>query len=63
MKSLNRAGWRKSTYSSPGGTDCVEISDCPLSGILIRDSKNRGAAPLSVTPPAWNAFLTVIRGE
>jgi uncharacterized protein DUF397 len=47
--------WRKSSYSSGEGTECVEIALPPESAAL-RDSKNRG--PMLVVPRAgWTSLL------
>lgn len=52
------ARWRKSSYSTTHGTDCVEIA--PLVGdrrVLARDSKNPTGAVLSFMPAVWSVFL------
>ncbi|MEV5352399.1 DUF397 domain-containing protein [Streptomyces sp. NPDC052693] len=49
--------WFKSSYSSSGDGDCVEIAAAPDT-IHIRDSKNRQGPELRVSPTAWSAFLT-----
>ncbi|MFE6521060.1 DUF397 domain-containing protein [Streptomyces sp. NPDC057794] len=49
--------WFKSSYSSSGDGDCVEIAARPDT-IHIRDSKNQQGPELRVSPTAWSAFLT-----
>jgi hypothetical protein len=49
--------WIKSSYSSSGDGDCVEIATCPES-IHIRDSKDRQGPQLTLSPTAWTDFLT-----
>ncbi|MFE0470709.1 DUF397 domain-containing protein [Streptomyces sp. NPDC058947] len=49
--------WFKSSYSSSGDGDCVEIAALPDT-IHIRDSKNRQGPELRLSPTAWSAFLT-----
>lgn len=49
--------WRKSSYSSSGSGDCVEIATRPDT-IHIRDSKNKQGPQLTLSPTAWAAFLT-----
>jgi hypothetical protein len=46
-------GWRKSSYSSNGGANCVEVG--PVSGVLlVRDTTQRGTGPvLRITPIDW----------
>lgn len=48
--------WRKSTYSSSGGDNCVEVSG-DAGAVLVRDTADRGGPSLSITPGAWAAFL------
>jgi len=50
-----QAGWRKSSYSTTSGQDCVEVA-----GASVRDSKNPG--PVLVFPAAeWKAFLSTLK--
>lgn len=56
------AGWHKSSRSNNNG-DCVEVGTAPggTSGevvVGVRDSKNRDSGILTVSAPAWTAFLT-----
>ncbi|MEV6113527.1 DUF397 domain-containing protein [Streptomyces sp. NPDC052109] len=55
-RQLKGATWRKSSYSSSNGGDCVEVADLRAL-VAVRDSKNPDAAHLSVTPHAWDAFV------
>ncbi|MFE8986862.1 DUF397 domain-containing protein [Streptomyces collinus] len=48
--------WVKSSYSSSGDGDCVEVASNPDT-IHIRDSKNRQGPQLRLSPTAWSAFL------
>jgi hypothetical protein len=51
--------WRKSSYSSGNGDECVEVA---TSGdVLVRDTTNRHGAALSVSGAAWTRFLATIR--
>ncbi|MFI8892432.1 DUF397 domain-containing protein [Streptomyces paradoxus] len=51
--------WFKSSYSSSGDGDCVEVAAThALDTIHIRDSKNRQGPELRLSPTAWSAFLT-----
>jgi len=49
--------WRKSSYSGSQGGDCVEVAAHP-SAVHIRDSKIPDGGILTVSPAAWNRFLT-----
>ncbi|MFE5889013.1 DUF397 domain-containing protein [Streptomyces sp. NPDC056462] len=53
---LAGAQWRKSSYSSDQGGDCVEITEIPTV-IAIRDSKNPAGPIVTLDPAAFNAFL------
>lgn len=47
--------WFKSSYSGGEGDNCVEVAYRPDS-VHIRDSKDTGIRPLTVSPAAWSAF-------
>ena len=51
--------WRKSTYSSNGGSACIEVASA--GDVLVRDTTNRDGGTLSFTPGAWSAFLTGLK--
>jgi Domain of unknown function (DUF397) len=52
--------WRKSSYSSDQGGNCVEV--CTLDdGPAVRDSKNQAGAVLTFTAAQWSAFTTGLR--
>jgi Domain of unknown function (DUF397) len=50
--------WRTSSYSASSGA-CVEVALAP-DGVLVRDSKDRGGAVLTVPPTAWHTFLATL---
>ncbi|MFG3494260.1 DUF397 domain-containing protein [Streptomyces sp. NPDC047928] len=47
--------WFKSSYSDPGGGNCVEVAHAPRT-VHVRDSKDTRLTPLAVSPAAWAAF-------
>lgn len=49
--------WFKSSYSSSGDGDCVEVATRP-DRIHVRDSKDRTGPQLTLSPTAWAEFLT-----
>lgn len=53
--------WRKSTFSSSEGANCVEVADLASGGRAVRDSKNQASTVLTVPAGAWSAFTTAIR--
>ena len=52
--------WRKASYSSNGGANCVEVAGHE-NRVLIRDTKDRTGPVLRVTPQAWRAFAGQIK--
>ncbi|MEU7326662.1 DUF397 domain-containing protein [Streptomyces griseoviridis] len=48
--------WRRSSYSSGEGGQCVEVADC-LQAVRVRDSKDPNRPAIPVTAAAWTAFL------
>jgi Domain of unknown function (DUF397) len=55
----NNPTWRKSSYSSGSGAECVEVSRTPDTAHL-RDSKNTTGPALSFNTSAWHAMLTTV---
>ena len=59
---LRSATWRKSSYSSSSGGDCVEVA--PLTPhIAVRDSKNPEVGTLTLSPEAYAAFVGHVRAR
>ena len=52
---LTRIGWRKSSYSSASGDNCVEVGTA-TGAVAVRDSKGPAGAALTVSPQTWLAF-------
>jgi hypothetical protein len=50
------ARWRKSSYSSDQGGDCVEIAEIPSAAVAVRDSKTPAGPILTFDPAAFTAF-------
>ncbi|WP_250286399.1 DUF397 domain-containing protein [Streptomyces atroolivaceus] len=50
--------WFKSSYSGGGGDNCVEIAFGP-GAVLVRDSKDTRQHALTVSAPAWSAFMVL----
>jgi hypothetical protein len=55
-----RIAWRKSSYSSSAGGNCVEIADL-AQHVAVRDSKDPDGPYLTVIRGAWQAFSRDIR--
>ncbi|WP_217249209.1 DUF397 domain-containing protein [Streptomyces sp. AC602_WCS936] len=57
---LSSVQWRKSSYSSGTGGECVEVAG-ELPGIVpVRDSKNPHGPALVFPAEAWSAFIGVL---
>jgi hypothetical protein len=52
--------WRKSSYSSANGADCVETASRDAV-ILVRDTTNRDGGTLAFTTEAWSEFIASVR--
>jgi hypothetical protein len=59
--SSDELAWFKSSYSSSGDGDCVEVAATPAT-IHIRDSKNPEGPHLTASPTPWTDFLTHLTG-
>lgn len=53
--------WFKSSYSSSGDGDCVEVAHAPRT-VHVRDSKAQEGPTLTLSPAAWADFLTYAAG-
>ena len=58
---LSQAIWRKSSYSSPDGQNCVEVATNLADTVAVRDSKDPDGPVLALTPAQWRAFLAGIK--
>lgn len=54
-------GWKRSSFSSPNGGDCLEVNDVLREQVGLRDSKQPSGTVLIVTPQRWSVFLTAVR--
>jgi hypothetical protein len=61
MDGVDRAQWRKSSYSGSNGGACVEIAVLPDGSRAVRDSKNPGGAELAFAPDEWLAFTAGVK--
>jgi Domain of unknown function (DUF397) len=52
--------WRKTSYSSNGGAECVEVADHGHR-VLVRDTKDRTGPMLRFTPGAWRRFADQVK--
>jgi hypothetical protein len=52
--------WRKASYSSNGGGECVEVGQARRS-VLVRDTKDSAGAVLRFSPVAWRRFVDRVK--
>jgi hypothetical protein len=58
---LTRAVWRKSSYSSGNGGNCVEIAHNLPGVVAVRDSKDPDGPALTLTRAEWQRFAAGVR--
>ena len=59
---LTSADWRKSSYTSSNGGNCVEVAS--LTGaVAVRDSKNPDGGTLVLSPAAWRALIASVKAS
>jgi hypothetical protein len=51
--------WRKSSYSTNGGQDCVEVAGDKA--VLVRDTTNRDGGTLAFSVEAWQTFVNGLK--
>lgn len=59
MDTVDSAGWRTSSYSGTNG-NCVEVGGT-MSAVLVRDTKDRDGAALSIPRETWANFLASLK--
>jgi hypothetical protein len=53
--------WRKSSYSSGNGGECVEVAS-PAGAVAVRDTKQNETGPvLEFTSAAWRRFADELK--
>jgi hypothetical protein len=52
--------WRTASYSGANGGECVEVASTD-EAVMVRDTKNRAGATLSVPAHAWQAFIAAVK--
>jgi len=58
---LTGAQWRKSSYSSGNGGQCVEVARNLPGVVAVRDSKDPDGPALVFTADQWRAFISGAR--
>jgi hypothetical protein len=57
---LSRITWRKASYSTGNGGNCVEIASAPQI-VAVRDSKDPHGPALAFTPGRWREFTRAVK--
>jgi hypothetical protein len=57
---VTATGWRKSSYSTSNGGNCVEVGEARR-GVLVRDTKDRTGPVLRFSPAAWRRFAEQVK--
>jgi hypothetical protein len=58
---LSGATWRKASYSTGNGGNCVEIASNLPGTVAVRDSKDPAGPALLFTPGAWGVFCAGVK--
>lgn len=58
---VSRAQWRKSSYSSGNGGNCVEVARNLPGLVAVRDSKDPSGPALAFTPGEWQDFAAAVK--
>jgi hypothetical protein len=62
MDLTSRVTWRKSSYSSSSGDNCIEVGSSPRT-VAVRDSKDPNGPTLAFTSIGWQAFTRRLRKD
>ncbi|MEV7063632.1 DUF397 domain-containing protein [Streptomyces collinus] len=49
--------WRKSSYSSDQGGQCLEVAETPAATVAVRDSKTPAGPILTLDPATFTTFV------
>jgi Domain of unknown function (DUF397) len=60
MDKIDGTSWRKSSYSTGNGGNCVEVAG-QESRVLVRDTKDCTGPVLRFTPAAWHRFASEVK--
>jgi hypothetical protein len=60
METTGALSWRKASYSSGNGGDCIEVASAPRT-VAVRDTKDPAGPALAFTPARWQEFTRRVR--
>ncbi|NEC92070.1 DUF397 domain-containing protein [Streptomyces sp. SID12501] len=55
--------WRKSSYSSTNGGNCLEVGEGVATVVPVRDSKAPHGPAVLFASAAWASFVTEVKGK
>lgn len=58
---LPAEGWRKSSYSSDSGPQCLEFQLTPEGRVAVRDSKAPALGAHTFAATEWQHFVNAVR--
>ncbi|MGW8975063.1 DUF397 domain-containing protein [Streptomyces platensis] len=58
---LSTAVWRKSSYTSGEGGNCVEVADDFPGIVPVRDTKDPHGPAIVFPAAAWSSFVTAVK--
>lgn len=62
METAEALTWRKSSYSTSNGGNCIEVATGSHI-VSVRDSKNPGGVNLAFAPESWLAFVSCMKAH
>jgi hypothetical protein len=60
METIGVLSWRKASYSSGNGGDCIEVASAPRT-VAVRDSKDPYGPALAFSPGRWQEFTRTVK--
>jgi hypothetical protein len=60
---LSRAAWRKSSYSSSTGQNCLEVAIGLANMVAVRDSNDPQGPKLTISLADWNSFIRQLKAS
>ena len=60
METTGALSWRKASYSSGNGGDCIEVASAPRT-VAVRDTKDPAGPALAFSPEGWREFTRRVR--
>jgi hypothetical protein len=62
MDKIDGTSWRKSSYSTGNGGNCVEVGE-HANRVLVRDTTHRSGGTLAFSTSAWKMFTAQVKAS